>query len=101
MHAIVEQRRAEIADLCRLYRVKRLDVFGSAATGTFDPASSDIDFLVEFEELPEGTHADTFFGLLGGLRDLFKRKVDLVTATSMTNRFFIKSVYATREAVYG
>ena len=28
--------------------MKSLDVFGSAANGEFDPAHSDIDFLVEF-----------------------------------------------------
>lgn len=50
MHPMIEQHRAEIAELCRRYAVRRLEIFGSAARGTdFDPARSDADFLVDFE----------------------------------------------------
>jgi len=42
MHTLIEQHRAEIADLCRRHGVRQLAVFGSAARGMdFDPASSD------------------------------------------------------------
>jgi uncharacterized protein len=101
MHAIVEQRRAEIADLCRLYRVKRLDVFGSAATGTFDPASSDIDFLVEFEDMDDGTYARRFFDLMNALESLFERKVDLLTPASIRRPTFRDEVDRTKQVVYG
>lgn len=33
MIALLENKRDEIAALCRQYRIKRLDIFGSAATG--------------------------------------------------------------------
>jgi uncharacterized protein with HEPN domain len=46
---IVERNLTAIAELCRRFGVRRLDLFGSAATGRFDPGSSDLDFLVEFE----------------------------------------------------
>lgn len=50
MRPEIEQHRAAIAELCRRYRVRRLEVFGSAARGDdFDPARSDFDFLAEFE----------------------------------------------------
>ena len=39
-----------LAELCRRFHVRTLDVFGSAVTGRFDPARSDLDFLVQFEE---------------------------------------------------
>jgi predicted nucleotidyltransferase len=47
-HAAADRsHRAEIAELCRRFHVRRLDVFGSAARGTdFDPARSDVDLLV-------------------------------------------------------
>ena len=46
----LKKNRAELKELCRRYRVRRLDVFGSAATSRgFDPQRSDLDFLVEFE----------------------------------------------------
>lgn len=45
---LVEAKRAALASLCRKYSVKRLRLFGSAVHGGFDQASSDLDFLVEF-----------------------------------------------------
>jgi len=44
---LVEQQRA-IAEVCRRFGVERLDVFGSAAQGRFDPQRSDFDFIVRF-----------------------------------------------------
>ena len=49
MIALIEQKRESLVDLCRRYRVSRLEVFGSAVTGKFDPERSDLDVLVEFE----------------------------------------------------
>ena len=49
MLAELTRARADLAALCRQYRVVRLEVFGSAARGTdFDPARSDVDLLVSF-----------------------------------------------------
>jgi predicted nucleotidyltransferase len=40
MKNIVTARHGEeIARLCRRYHVRRLDIFGSAISGEFDPAS--------------------------------------------------------------
>lgn len=52
MNDLVDSRSAEIAELCRRLRVRRLDAFGSAVKGGFDPKSSDLDFLVELDPLP-------------------------------------------------
>ena len=47
MHPFIHQHQSAIAELCRRYRVQRLEVFGSAARGTdFAEESSDADFLV-------------------------------------------------------
>ena len=46
MTRVLEGHRPELVDLCRKYRVRRLDVFGSAARGDFNEHSSDVDFLV-------------------------------------------------------
>jgi hypothetical protein len=47
-----------LPELCRRFHVRRLDLFGSAATGhNFDPVRSDLDFLVSFEPLPPGEYA--------------------------------------------
>jgi predicted nucleotidyltransferase len=55
--------------------VRRLNLFGSAARGDFDPQRSDVDFLVEFDR----THTDAlYFGLKEALEGLLGRPVDLV-----------------------
>ena len=48
MIADIALHREGLRDLCRRFVVRRLEVFGSSARGDFDPAKSDIDFLVEF-----------------------------------------------------
>jgi len=101
MIAVVEEKRGQLAEMCRAYHVRRLEVFGSAATGDrFDNRASDLDFLVEFQRTEEMNPADQYFGLLEALKELFGRDVDLVTARSLRNPYFIRSVNATREAVY-
>jgi predicted nucleotidyltransferase len=41
---------AAVGELCRLYHVRRLDIFGSAVRADFDPARSDVDLLVTFDD---------------------------------------------------
>ena len=100
MIRLIEDKRTEIEAICRRYRVRRLEVFGSAATGDFDPQRSDLDFLVEFEELSEGQWSDCYFSVLFALEDLFGRPVDLVMPSAIRNRFFREAVDESREVVY-
>ena len=93
-------KRAEIEALCRALGVKRLDVFGSAATAAFKPESSDLDFLVEFGEDPEANRFHDYFDLKEALEALFSRPVDLVMESAMKNPYFIESVQATRVQLY-
>src|SRR5687767_343693 len=100
MHPLISERAEAIAALCRKHHVVRLDLFGSAATGQFDPERSDFDFLVELQPLVPVAYARAFDGLHEGLEELLGRRVDLVSARSMVNPYFIRSVEATRQTVY-
>lgn len=100
MIPLLEQKLAAIAQLCRRYHVARLDVFGSATTGAFDPRRSDLDFLVEFQRTAEMTLADQYFGLWDGLRGLLGRDVDLLTPRSLRNPYFIAAVERSRQELY-
>ncbi len=42
MIALIEENMEAIVELCERFEVRRLALFGSAATGTFDPATSDL-----------------------------------------------------------
>jgi uncharacterized protein len=96
---LVEQRREQIEALCKKYRVKRLELFGSAARNVFDPASSDLDFLVLFDVQPDA-RADAYFGLLSDLEKLFGRKVDLVDVTAARNPYFMAEALRHRVRLY-
>ena len=74
----VQEKRAEVAAACRRYGVERLDLFGSAAGGSFDPGSSDLDFIVSFERREPPDLFDRYFGLKEDLEILFGRSADLV-----------------------
>ncbi len=100
MIAIIEKQRERLAALCRQHRVRQLEVFGSAVDGTFDPARSDLDFLVEYFSLDPGEHYEAYFGLWEGLESLFGRKVDLVEKSAMRNPYFIREVNESRRPVY-
>ena len=100
MSSPTDQHREEIAAICRAHHVRRLALFGSALRDDFDPARSDLDFVVEFQPLPEGTYADTYFGLIDALERLFQRHVDLVEAGSVRNPYFLREIETHQEAVY-
>ncbi len=96
----IAERADAIRHLCRKHGVRRLDLFGSAAAGAFDPDDSDLDFLVEFGQVSPGSYADAYFGLLEGLEELFGRPVDLVVDSAIRNPYFRQAVEQTRSALY-
>ncbi len=100
MIELIENRKSELESLCRKYHVKKLELFGSAATGNFDPLCSDLDFLVEFLPLGPGQLFDHFFDLKDSLQMLFGRPVDLVLPRAIRNPYLQKSVDETRRVLY-
>jgi len=100
MTALLKQHKAALNELCRRYGVLRLELFGSGATGAFDPSRSDLDFLVEFGPDPQRDLFHRYFELQESLQKLFARKVDLVMVGAMKNPYFIESVNKTRQLVY-
>ena len=100
MHRLIEDKRIELNQLCQRFKVHRLELFGSAVDGSFDPATSDLDFLIEFLELQSGEHFNAYFGLLEALQSLFGRPVDLVMTRAIKNPYFLKSVNQTRTVLY-
>jgi predicted nucleotidyltransferase len=101
MHPFLNTHREQISALCRRYGVRRLEVFGSASDSEhFDTARSDVDLLVEFDQSPNGSYTDQYFGLLEDLSTLLHRPVDLVVERAVRNPFFLESLRATRQLLY-
>ena len=100
MVPLIEEKKDELFALCRKFNVRTLELFGSAARGTFDLESSDLDFLVDIASQEPVRHADDYFGLLFALENLFSRHVDLVEDGASKNPYFLKSIAIDRTVLY-
>jgi predicted nucleotidyltransferase len=101
MIELVKNNSKALTSLCERYNVKHLELFGSALTGKdFDPESSDIDFLVEFQPLEPVQHANCYFGLLEKLQDMFGRNIDLVEVKAINNPYLLESINKNRSEIY-
>jgi predicted nucleotidyltransferase len=100
MNAIVQDKVKDVVALCKDRGVRRLALFGSAASGQFDPASSDLDFLVEFQPVRPAQHAHNYFGLQEDLERLFGVPVELVEPGPIRNPYFRQAIEKTQVQLY-
>ncbi len=104
MNSVVREKLDDLPRLCVRHRVRQLELLGSATDNVpdkdFDPARSDLDFLVDFQDLGPGEHADAYFGLLDGLQRLFDRPIDLVMTQAIKNPYFRDNIQSSRTVVY-
>lgn len=100
MATIIDEYRGDVSELCRRVGARRLDVFGSVLREDFDPATSDLDFIVELDEASPVRYAEAYFSLKEGLEALFGRTVDLVTTSGLANPYFRERIDTERRTVY-
>jgi predicted nucleotidyltransferase len=100
MLEVIERNLDGIAELCRRHGIRRLDLFGSAASGAFDPATSDLDFFYEFEDYSSPGIADHWFDLQDELTALLGHRIDLVSSRNATNPYFLEVANRHRVTVY-
>lgn len=106
---IVEPRgeddwRVAVRAVCKLFGVKRLEVFGSAARGAdFDAEKSDFDFIVEFETGREKPWMGEYAEFKDALETVLGRNVDLVgraALAQMRNRYRREAIERDRTLLY-
>lgn len=73
-------QRRRIEEFCQKHGIRKLELFGSAATGDLGP-DSDIDVMVEFA--PGRTAGLGFFTMAEELSAILGRNVDLLTRRSI------------------
>lgn len=96
---LITANRAAITAVCQRYGVVRLELFGSAAKGAFDDATSDLDFVVDLGPYgPDVTKR--YLRFAESLEALFGRPVDLLTVRSIRSQYFINELNATRQVLY-
>jgi len=87
-----------VIQICRRYPVKKLQLFGSAVIGTFDPDKSDFDLLIDFAE--SENLFDTYFNLKFELEKILKRDVDLLDNQALVNPYVRQRVEKEARIVY-
>lgn len=98
MNAVLEDRKQQLAELCRRHDVAQLDVFGSASRGDARP-ESDFDFIVRFRNTGEG-YADRYIDFVEALEQLLERPVDLLTERSVRNPVLATAIERDRKTLY-
>ena len=97
---LIEQSHTEITALCEKHKVRRLELYGSAARGDFDREHSDIDLFVEFHSYNSPTIADQWFGLQEDLESLFGVPVQLTSRRTVDNPYFLQVADRDKVALY-
>jgi len=87
-------------DVCKAHNVKYIYAFGSSITTEFDSATSDIDLLVEIDDADPVERGEKLISLWDTFENFFKRKVDLLTETSIHNPYLRKSIDSTKILIY-
>lgn len=100
MNQIITDNLNEIRLICEQFGVARLELFGSAARGDFNPETSDIDVIVDFLDYGLGV-SDRYFGLVDALEELLGRSVDVTFARKLTNPYFMDEIEKDRTTLYG
>lgn len=99
MIALIADNLEAIQDLCRTHGIRKLDLFGSAATGAFNPETSDLDFIVDLGEYTPGTDF-RYIDLITDLESILGYAVQMVTEPSIKNDYFRQAVDRQRVNLY-
>jgi predicted nucleotidyltransferase len=90
-----------IRELCREFGVARLEVFGSVQTDKFNPAASDIDFLVEYpKDYDFGPWAKRLFAFEAALFSVVGFPVDVVMTSALQKDGFRLEAQKTRVVIF-
>lgn len=97
-----DELRKRLGPFCEKHHIRRLELFGSVASGRASPGS-DVDLLVTFAESASVSTAD-LLEMAGEAEELVGRPVDFVLRHSLEkspNRFAREHILATAVSLYG
>jgi hypothetical protein len=97
---IIDKKPDVFNELCRNHQVKRLYAFGSSVSQKFDEAKSDIDLVVDLEEIDPIKKGEKLISLWDNFEIFFRRKVDLLTEKSIANPYLKESIDSSKVLIY-
>ena len=97
---ITENDITNIKEKCILYNVRNLYVFGSAATDNYTQ-KSDIDLLIDFEDIVPEDYVKYYFNIKDFLTEYFHRKIDLLELKALNNPYLPEEINKNKFLIYG
>lgn len=96
----IQRKLSEFLALCKSHDVKTIYAFGSAVNNNFNDETSDFDLLIEIENEDPIIRGENLISIWNKLEELFQRKVDLLTNSSIRNPILKKSIDETKILIY-
>ncbi len=96
---LIEKNIHTIFALCKQHKVDELFIFGSILNQNFNE-TSDVDFLVQFENIGILDYFDNYMDFKEKLEGLFGRPVDLLENQAIRNPIFRKVLDREKRLVY-
>ncbi|WP_028664210.1 nucleotidyltransferase family protein [Runella zeae] len=100
MHPLLTNHLPAIRQVFQENSVKKAYAFGTVCTDAFGE-DSDVDILIDFDEnLDPITYGENYFKIVTAIETILGRTVDLVTARTLRNPYFIKVMNKTQTLIY-
>jgi len=96
----IQHSSEEFVSICKSFNVQSLYAFGSSVRDDFDEENSDIDLLIEIGTLDPVTKGEQIMAVWDRFESFFKRKVDLLTPSSIKNPYLRKSIEFSKVLIY-
>ena len=96
----IENKLDKLFELCIKYKVVKLFIFGSSSKGNFNNKTSDVDLIVDIENLPPVEKGENLMNFWTQLDELFDRKVDLLTNKNINNPYLKEEIDNSKLLLY-
>ena len=96
---LIERNIDTVVTLCKQHKVKELYIFGSILTPGFNE-TSDIDFLVKFDNVDILEYFDNYMDFKEKLEALLGRQIDLLENQAIRNPVFRKVLDRDKKLIY-
>ena len=96
---LIDLNKDKLIELCNKHMVKELYLFDSILTEKFND-TSDIDLLIQFNQIELLDYFDNYMELKEELEQLFHRPVDLVENQAIRNPIFRKVIEREKQLIY-
>jgi hypothetical protein len=97
---LIEQHIDAISEICKKHQVKELYAFGSVLDENRFRPDSDVDLMVEFNNMSYDFYAENYNEFENSLTSLLNREVDLISPKFLRNRIFIKRLNETKKKIF-